>query len=125
MNKNKITKLLATVGGLTFWTLIFKGATALAAGDPSATGLKNPLQWGSFADAVPTLMDGLIRIGVIVAVVYLVYVGYLYVSAVGKPDKIKTANNALLYAVIGIAVLVGSKAIAVLVSNTLKTVTGK
>lgn len=117
-----MTKLLATLSGLTFWTVIFKGASVWAA---SGEGLKNPLQWGSFADAVPTLMDGLIRVGVIVAVVYLVYVGYLYVSAVGKPDQIKTANNALLYAVIGIAVLVGSKAIAVLVSNTLKTVTGK
>ena len=57
----------------------------------------------------------------ILAVVYIMYAGYKFITAYGEAGKIKEAQNALMYAVIGLVVVL----IAGMVTNFVyKTLTG-
>jgi len=93
--------------------LVF-GADRAASG-----GLENPIRANSISELMTLLMDIVVRIGAVVSVFALIYVGYLFVEAMGKPEKIKTARKAFLYTVIGIAILVGAKVITVMIENTI------
>jgi hypothetical protein len=49
----------------------------------------------------------------------IIYCGFLFVKAIGKPEEIKKAKDALLYTVIGAAILLGAWTIAQLISDTI------
>ena len=61
-----------------------------------------------------------IRIGTIVVILMLVYVGYLFVIAQGEPAKITEARKALLWTVVGALILLGAQAIAIAIKATVK-----
>ncbi len=65
-----------------------------------------------------------IRIGSIVVVLMVVYVGYLFVVAQGNETKIIEARKALLWTVIGSLVLLGSQAIAMAIKATVQALGG-
>ncbi|MCA9360432.1 hypothetical protein KC730_00905, partial [Candidatus Kaiserbacteria bacterium] len=52
-----------------------------------------------------------------IVIFYLIYAGFLYVTARGNPEKIKVASQALLYGVIGGVILIGAVAITQIVQN--------
>ena len=74
----------------------------------------NPL--GSGIRDVPSLVSAVmgfvVRIGAVVVVFMLVYVGFLFVTARGEPGKITAARQALLWTVVGALILLGAKVIA-------------
>ena len=86
----------------------------------SGTGLTNHLGICSFSEFVNKLLDGVILIGTPIAGLFIVYSGFLFVTAQGSEDKIKTAKQMFYYTIIGVAILLGSKAIALLVEGTFK-----
>lgn len=61
----------------------------------------------------------LIPIGAVVAVMMIMYAGFLYVTAGGDPGKIKTAHQALTWAVIGAAILLGAWVISEAIQGTI------
>lgn len=82
--------------------------------------LHNPL--GNRIDNLPAfiymILDIVFRIGAVLSVLALMYVGFMFVSARGDPTKLETARNAFLYTVIGIAVLLSGVLIASVIQNT-------
>lgn len=94
-----------------------------SSGDTSDSGtitLANPL--GSKVNNLPSfiymILDIVFQIGVVVAVLALMYVGFMFVMARGDTSKLETARTAFLYTVIGIAVLLGAELVASVTSNT-------
>ncbi len=82
-------------------------------GGNSGTRLLNPLQGGTDVESfLINILSFIVRIGAIVVVLMLVYVGYLFVVARGEPGKISEARTALLWTVVGALILLGSQAIA-------------
>jgi hypothetical protein len=65
------------------------------------------------------LNDILIPIGGVVAVIMVMYAGFLFVTARGNEAQITKAKQALLYAVIGAAILLGAKVISDAISKTI------
>lgn len=84
----------------------------------AAVTINNPIKAKNVQDFVKTILEGIIKIGIPLVAIAIIYSGFLFVTAVGKPDKIKEAKDALLYTVIGAALLLGSWAIAQLISET-------
>lgn len=82
--------------------------------------LANPL--GDRINNLPAfiymLLGIVFRIGAVLSVLALMYVGFMFVTARGDPTKLETARNAFLYTVIGIAVLLGGVLIASVIQNT-------
>jgi len=74
--------------------------------------LINPLQGGG---TLESFLDGIlafvIRIGTIVVILMLIFVGYKFVAAQGKEEKIREARSALLWTVVGALILLGAVAI--------------
>lgn len=85
------------------------------------TRLINPLQSGASLESfLISILNFVIRIGTVVVILMLVYVGYLFVVARGNPGEIETAKKALLWTLIGALILLGSKAIAIGIEQTVQ-----
>ena len=50
-------------------------------------------------------VDILLRIGGLVAVVYVIYGGFLYMTSQGEPDRTSAAKNTILNALIGVVII--------------------
>lgn len=67
---------------------------------------------------IQKILEGVIKIGIPIVALAVVYSGFLFVKAQGNSEEIGKAKDALLYTVIGAAILFGSWAIAQLISET-------
>lgn|SRR3989338_2500412 len=67
---------------------------------------------------IQTFLVGVIRIGIPIVALAIIYSGFLFVAARGNSEKLGKAKSALLYTLIGAAILLGSWAIAQLISDT-------
>jgi hypothetical protein len=81
----------------------------------------NPLKnTETINELIKKILEGVIKIGMPIIVLAIIYCGFLFVSAQGKPESIKKAKDALIYTLIGAAILLGSWAIAQLIGDTVK-----
>lgn len=88
-------------------------------------GLRNPLQnICSFEDFVELLLQAVIRIGLPIAVLFIVYSGFLFVTAQGDTTKLQKAKDTFFWTVVGVAVFLGSWTLALIVKNTINILTG-
>ena len=88
---------------------------------PTTTGqITNPLGNGisSIDGFIQTILVGALKIGIPVVALAIIYCGFLFVAARGKEEKITEAREALMYTLIGAAILLGSWALALLIKNT-------
>ena len=72
----------------------------------SATGSQ-----GSFREIVRTIVQFFLTFLGLIAVVMIIYGGFLYVTSAGKEESIGTAKKNIMYAVIGIIVILISYAV--------------
>jgi len=85
--------------------------------------LMNPLRGsGNLESFLTSILDFVIRIGTIVVILMVVYVGFEFVTAKGDPTKISTARKSLLWTVIGALILLGAKAIAIGIEATVQAI---
>ena len=80
----------------------------------------NPLSSGinSIPDFIRVALEGLLKAGIPIVALGIIYCGFLFVFARGSSEKLTKAKDALLYTLIGAAILLGSWAIATMISNT-------
>lgn len=82
--------------------------------------IQNPLKVDSFCKLVEIILQALMVIGLPVAVLFLVWVGFKFILAQGDPGKLTDARRNLFNTVIGIAIFLGAWTIAIVLSNTMK-----
>jgi hypothetical protein len=78
----------------------------------------NPIGIDDVNGLIKTILEGVITIGIPVIALAIIYCGFLFVQARGKPESIKKAKDALIYTLIGAALLLGAWAIAQMISDT-------
>lgn len=86
---------------------------------PGTFTITNPLKVSSVGALVQTGLEVFTYLVVLLAVLALVYVGFLFVMARGNSDKIKEYREWLWYIIIGVAVVLGANAMLRVVINTL------
>lgn len=88
--------------------------------DPNAQGkIVNPIpDITSVPGLIHTILEGLLKIGIPIVALAVVYCGFLFVFARGNSEKLTKAKDALLWTLVGAAVLLGSWAIAEMISAT-------
>lgn len=129
--KNKFASVLGTTILIFFVLINLQPIISYAQGSGETSGgnysnvnniirLDNPL--GDRINNLPAfiyMVLGIVfRIGAVLSVLALMYVGFMFVSARGVPENLETARRAFLYTVIGIAVLLGGVLIASVIQNT-------
>ena len=81
--------------------------------------INNPLPGVSTVpDLIRTILNGLLTIGMPVVALAVIYCGFLFVFARGNSEKLTKAKEALLWTLVGAAVLLGAWAIAQMISAT-------
>ena len=82
-------------------------------------GLVNPLQnIDSFPDLLDAILTAVVDIGFMLLTLMLVFVGFKFVAAQGREEELRNARSALVWTVIGGLILLGAKAISVVIQST-------
>ena len=79
--------------------------------------LINPLRATSLTDLLVSILEIIITLAVPVIVFFIIYAGFLYVTAKGNASQIEQATRALTYAIIGGVIVIGAVTIARIVGN--------
>lgn len=92
------------------------------------SGVGGKLTGGVGTKQLPEIIGGLINavLGVlgIILVVYLVWAGFLWMTASGEEEKVKKAKSMIQQAVIGMVIIIAAYAISSFVITTLTTAVG-
>ena len=84
-----------------------------------STTIINPLPAiKSIPEFIKIILEFVIKIGIPIVALAIIYSGFLFVSARGKPHELETAKRSLIYTLIGAAILLGAWAIAIMISET-------
>lgn len=97
----------------------FFGGTTLIA--HAASSYQNPITYGgitSIPDLLLALVDLVFLIGVPIIVLFIIYAGFLFVSAGDNEAAIGKAKTVLMWTLIGALVLLGAKAISAAIQGT-------
>lgn len=83
--------------------------------------IPNPLGAGNetITGFVMTLLDTIFPIASIVAVFFLIFAGFLMVTAGGNEEKLSKARQAFMWTVIGVAILLGAKVLSAVICGTI------
>lgn len=114
--------IIASVCGIQmiFFALYASAATTGPQPSPGSTKLRNPLNGiETIEQLIPAILKIVVQLGVVVCTFFIIYAGFLYVTALGNEDKIKKAHSIFLYSVLGTMVLLGAQLIATLLGNTI------
>ena len=85
--------------------------------------LTNPLgKTTNIQDVIVTVVKVVQILLMMAAVVYIIWAGFLFVSARGDTAKITKARNALLWGFVGVALVLGAQVIVTTIKNSVNSV---
>jgi len=104
-------------------TVVFSGIILFASSAFAQTHLVSPTPGvGSLGEFIDTILGIVIRVMIPVLTVFIIYAGFLFVSANGDEKKITTARQTFYWSFVGGAILLGSVLIARLIGGTIALV---
>ncbi len=81
--------------------------------------IKNPLRVDSITEFLVAVIEIILIFATPIIVIYIMYAGFLFVTANGEPDQLEKARNALMFAIIGGVIILGVFLIIEIIQNTL------
>lgn len=81
--------------------------------------LENPLASETFAELISNIAKIVAQVGLPVAVIAIIYAGFLFATARGNEEQIKTAKKTFFWAIIGTALILGAWAISIAIKEFL------
>ncbi len=112
------TPFLALAQGATFQP----GGTGSSSGCTGNNCLQNPLQGSgtnNIFQLLAKILDIVIKLGIPIAVLFIVWAGFKFVTAQGSEDKLKEAKKNLAYTLLGIAIFIASALLVKIIEGTL------
>jgi len=94
---------------------------ALLAADIAAAQnqqLQNPLTINDISGFISLVLKVMVMVALPIISFFIVYSGFLFISAQGNPEKISQAKNNLIYVVIGAILILGAWVISTLIGGT-------
>jgi hypothetical protein len=91
-------------------------------GGGTETKLDNPLVVDDLAKFIQLVIGGLVKVGYLVGVCFIVYAGFLFVTSGENSSNLGKAKQTLFWTVIGLGILLGAQAIAVIIMETIKEI---
>lgn len=86
--------------------------------------IENPTVYGTIPCFIEGILKIIVRVGIPVAVFFIIYAGFLFATARGNEQQLEKAKHAITWALIGSAILLGAWILAVAVQGTLNQITG-
>ena len=116
-NGVKYLKYIFTIAPLL--ALLF---VADAAHATSHVKLENPLAVEGVADFVALVLKVLVMVALPIISFFIVYSGFLFLTAQGKPENLSKAKENLVYVLIGATLILGAWVIATLIGGTVSQI---
>ncbi len=87
--------------------------------------LDNPLkdEYSTVDKLIGALLKIIIKIGVPVAALFLVYAGFMFVTSQGEPKRLDTAKSILIWTIVGTFLVVGAMVIREVLTSTIGSIT--
>jgi len=92
---------------------------AQGAGGLTGGSIDNPLAASDFTTLVNSIIDWLIIIGSSVAVIMIIYAGFLWMTSGGNEEKVTKARQTLTWALVGLGILMIGKGFVLILKNLL------
>lgn len=87
--------------------------------------IPNPIKGsGDLPTFFANVLDGMVLVLTPILVVMFLYACFMFVTARGNTEKLGEAKQALMYTLIGIAIVLGAKGIAAIIGHTVGALTG-
>lgn len=121
---NQTTNTSGNNPGQTGVTQNNTGQSNVSQNNTGSQSLTNPLKSTSFTgpDGLFTkIIDVILIFALPIIIFFIMYAGFMYVTAAGDTSKISTAHSALTWAVIGGVIVLGSKLIMEVIQNTVRS----
>jgi hypothetical protein len=80
--------------------------------------IENPIIAKNITQLFMTIIDVLLVFAVPLIVFFIIYAGFLYVTARGNESTIQKAHAALLFALVGGVIILGAKVLITVISGT-------
>ena len=87
-------------------------------------GICNPLRFDNIQDFVAGALKALVIIALPILAFFIVYSGFLFISARGNSSKLGEAKQNFLYVIIGAVLILGAWILATLIGGTVSQLTG-
>lgn len=84
-----------------------------------AVSIQNPLKYGTVPEVIAAIANFVFIIAIPITSLMVVIGGVMFMISGGDPKKVEQAKKLLLYAVIGLAIILLSKTIAAVIENVL------
>jgi hypothetical protein len=81
--------------------------------------LPNPIEANTFQELVEALLEIVVAIGTPIAILAIIYSGFLFVKARGNSEELVKAKTALMWTIVGVVVLLGARLLATVISETI------
>ena len=98
------------------------GSTGVQSNDGGAV-IPNPLGDITLTGLFETLLEILLIFAIPIVAFFIIYAGFLYVTARGNTETITKAHRALLYAVIGGVLILGGNVLIEVIGGTVDSIT--
>lgn len=88
-------------------------------GPRTGVGVFAPLKFDSMTKLIQAVMEGVKNVGFLVGFVGIIYSGFLFVKAQGKPEALKNARAAFTWTIVGVFIILGAEVLVDVIINTL------
>lgn len=111
MNKNFKKIAVGLITGLPLMVFAQSNNISGVGGITAPTIQTNAVNVGTIINNITSWVSGLL---IAVAVLFVIYAAYLYLTSAGDAEKVKSASNYILYAVIATVVALASRGLIAL-----------
>jgi|SRR3989338_3756340 len=80
--------------------------------EPVFAKIENPLNADNFGQIIENLAQAITTIGIPLAVIFIIYSGFLFVTARGNDKKLEEAKKTFYWAIVGTILIIGAWALA-------------
>jgi hypothetical protein len=80
--------------------------------------ITSPLEKLNIQDIITAVLSFIVKVGTVIAVFFVIYSGFLFVTAQGDESKISKAKTTLFGVVIGALILIGAEVLSEVICNT-------
>lgn len=84
----------------------------------------NPITSNTISEFIDAILNLVVKIGSPIVVFFIIYSGFLFVTARGNPEKINIAKTTLLWTIVGAAIVLGALAISAGIKGTIDQIIG-
>jgi len=81
--------------------------------------LENPLKYDKIEDVIGAIAGFVFQIALILAPLMLIIAGFLFVTSMGEPDKVRKAKDLALYTIIGLVIVLLARGLVALIAEIL------